>query len=136
MILHTKDERFEVIEQAFSGDTDIIKFFDPNVPVSSLDDVVNSVSGKIEEYYGLVPVIFASTESGYVFYIDTPTKVLVSFACRKEFRDGRFWGEIVAQLGGDFVCPLWSKNTRAIEWLKKNGMKLFEELNNITVLCH
>lgn len=132
MVLNTPDERKEVIRASFNGDVDIYKFFDPNVSVSTLDDVVENISSKVEDFYTYSPMRFVKTKSGYVFFTDG---ILISFACRKDSRGGGFWDEIVEQLGGNFICPLWHTNTRAIRWLQKNGMKIIKQKNNIVILC-
>jgi hypothetical protein len=132
MVLNTEHERREAIKEAFAGDTDIYKFFDPNISVSTLDDVVENVSSKIEEYYSVMPAKFVKTYSGYVFFSEG---FLISFGCRKECRGSWFWNEIVEQLGGKFLCALWDTNTRAIRWLEKNGMVIIKQENNIVLLC-
>ena len=37
-------------------------------------------------------------------------------------------------LQNNFVCGLWAKNKRAIDFLCRNGMKIFKEQDNIVQL--
>lgn len=63
---------------------------------------------------------------------------LYSFGINKNYRNSEVlstWFNKVAELLQDhFASALWAKNTRAIDFLVKNGMKIFEEDNIIVKL--
>lgn len=65
-------------------------------------------------------------EDGYfVGYFGKEGNVLTTFGIVKEYRnkevsDG-FWKVVKENMGGEIICGLYNRNTRAIEWLKKNG---------------
>lgn len=113
----------DYIRLAFDGDDDILQFFDPTVEVSSLDDIVSNISKKIEEYYEQFDdVKFFGFDGGYVCYCDG---FLFSFGINFSKRKScKLWDIILEKLGGDFRCLLWGRNTRAINWLIKNGMSI------------
>jgi hypothetical protein len=133
MPVNERNRRAELIQASFTGDTCIISLFDPNVKVETTDDIVENILTKIDEYEDLFECQFDETPSGYVFHVLEP-RLLVSFGCRMDKRGGGFWDEILGVMGGEFSCILWSRNTRAIRWLQKNGMEITNELDNIKVL--
>lgn len=125
--------RLQVIRDAFLNDEKIYQYFDPNETVSSVDEIADNILEKIVEHEQLFDCEFKEVQSGYVFYIKEP-RVLVSFGCRVSDRSGDFFKEITDTVGDTFACYLWSKNTRAINWLQKNGLIIEQELDNITIL--
>lgn len=129
--------RLEIIKDAFEGDDSIYTFFDPNVQVNSLEELAGNILSKIDEHDELFECEFVQTASGYVFYLKDP-RLLISFGCRKSARSGDFFSEITEVVGSCFACALWSRNTRAINWLRKNGMTINNTKDNITILsiCH
>lgn len=130
------------VRQAFEGDEDIFKFFDPTAKVKTYDDVVANVVDKMFEYAIEYDVRFVSIDRGYVF--TAGPSILVSFGLAPERRNkeglSELWGSIKESLTSPFYCSLWAKNTRAIEWLKKCGMRYDStaEFNGheIITLCH
>lgn len=133
----------DYIDKAFLGDEKIYEFFDPTATVKNHDDIINNVSDKILEYEDLFEgFAFHGFDNGYVCYMPG---MLFSFGINvSERKTNRLWDEITKCLNGDFVCLLWSKNTRAINWLVKNGVVIEDEFeyenNKITKLnyniCH
>ena len=131
----------EHIRIAFDGDEDIYKYFDPNVKVKTISDIVDNIEGKIEEHKVLFDCRFKKFDDGYLFYTKTPP-LLISFGIaphkRTKERTNQFWEEINKKLGKNFTSFLWTRNTRAINWLTKMGMKVAEEIdiegNKITKL--
>ncbi len=63
---------------------------------------------------------------------------LYSFGINKNYRKGNVlsaWFIGISEiLQNHFICGLWAKNKRAVDFLVKNGMKIFEEDNNIVKL--
>jgi hypothetical protein len=135
------------IQKAFEDDFLIYDFFDPNVNVSSIDEIVENIHTKILEYEDLFECVFEGLDDGYFFYTKEP-KLLVSFGVninsRNKERLSEFWDLICKSIGDDFNCFLWYKNSRGIKWLQKMGMKIEDtiaiENNFITRLkysiCH
>lgn len=126
------------IRDAFKGDGELMsKFSDPNIEYSDLDELVNDVCKKIDQYLKLGECAFKTLETGYIFWMKDPV-LLVSFGLNINNRSPRglqkFWEEIVSNLGNRFGCFLWSNNTRAIKWLKRMGMQVVESNNSITRL--
>lgn len=130
----------ESIRKAFEGDEEIVKFYDPNVEVSDVDQVVEDIYRKLVEYDLLYQFKFVEVPDGYFCYMPG---TLVSFGLSKKVRTPerltQFWEGIEEELGGKFDCMLWSRNTRGIRWLQKMGMRVDREVeyegNKITVLC-
>jgi hypothetical protein len=132
----------EAIRNAFEGDDDIFKFFDPNYDLKNIDEVVDNVYKKILEHQYLFDTEFITLKNGYFFIVKQP-KLLVSFGINKNNRNkeelNKFWDKIKDKLGNNFDCFLWSKNKRAINWLVKMGMKIEKEVlldnHKIIKLC-
>lgn len=130
------------VRQAFEGDEDIFKYFDPTAKAKTYDDVVANVVDKMFEYAMEYQVRFVSMDRGYVF--TAGDNVLVSFGLAPERRSKEglteLWDNIRSNLKNPFCCSLWAKNTRAIEWLKRCGMEQVDvaEFNGheIITLCH
>lgn len=136
----------ECIYNAFVGDDDIFKYFDPTAEVNTIDDVVDNIYGKIVEHEDLFDCKFIGLEYGYVFIVNEP-KLLISFGVNINHRNkdtlSSVWNLVLDELG-DFDCFLWSINSRAIDWLVRMGMEIEGEYeysdNYITKLnynkCH
>ena len=117
----------QAIRRAFDGDFEVIDYYDPTVSVETMDDVVDDIYRKLYEYSVLFEFYFS--DRGDAYFVKS----------RNSERLQRFWDDIVEQLGGKFQCALWTKNTRAINWLKKMGMvetgTVEYKENSITILC-
>lgn len=130
----------EHVAIAFEGDNEILEYYDPTVEVSTVDQVVDDIYRKLLEYDALFEFYFIPVEGGYFSYIPGS---LISFGMSVKNRDAKrlqeFWQQILEQLGGTFECALWTKNTRAINWLKKMGMVERQLIDykghSITILC-
>jgi hypothetical protein len=114
------------IYTAFKDDKDIFNFYDPNVQVSNINDIVNDIRGKALTYGNDVEYreVYCKNElAGYFFFYK---KLLISFALNNKFRTRGnlrdFFRLIKTEIGNGFQCFLWSKNTRAVKWLLKNKM--------------
>jgi len=136
----TYNELYDAIKIAFNEDEAIVDLYDPNVNVSSVEDVSLSVFNKISgikhlcDYKG---VYEKDVLIGYYIYSDM---LLISFCLQKKHRTRcylrGFFKLIKKDLGNKFLCRLWSKNKRAIKWLIKNRMEVVEDRNNITQLVY
>lgn len=126
---------------AFENDKDIFKFYDKNVVVTTLDELVDDIVAKLKDYADVFPdtafkiVVDKNKTVGYiVFKEDT----LISFGLSVEYRQRKYLNEFFAlikkELRGRFVVMLWSRNIRAVKWLMKNGLKILDTNPEITTL--
>lgn len=130
------------IYEYFKDDVELLRYFDP------LSTAVNNEQASMEIYHKLVEYSnerkckFIRMEHGYIFYAKPKwffqKRILVSFCLKPEFRTwscvSSFWEEIKKNLGASFVCYLYNKNTRAINFLIKGGMKIKKTNELITLL--
>lgn len=130
------------IYEYFKDDAELLKYYDP------LSTAVNNEQAALEIYHKLVEYSndyrcrFIRLEHGYIFYARPKwffqKRILVSFCLKPEFRTwpcvSAFWKEIQNTLGGHFVCYLYNRNTRAINFLLKGGMKVKKTNELITLL--
>ena len=129
------------VRHAFEGDLDIFKYFDPSASVKTIDDVVDNVVDKLFDYAMEYDVSFVPFDNGYIFY---SSNMLISFGINVEHRTSAnlsaMWDLMVERLGDNFTCMLFDRNTRAINWLMRCGMRVekdfFYEGHKIVVLCH
>lgn len=126
------------IKVAFDGDTNIYSLYAPSIKVENVDDIVMDISHRIfkGESNATIKGVYEKGELiGYFVYRD---KLLISFGLnvkyrvRKYLRD--FYSSIKRELGGHFVCFLWTRNIRGIKWLIKNGCGVVEQNDLITHL--
>ena len=130
----------EAIEIAFDGDEEIVELYDPNIKVNSVGEVVEDIYRKLFEIKNICifkAVYTSQTLIGYYAYSDM---LLISFGINNKYRTKENLSELFDvirnDLGEVFGCRLWSKNLRAINWLKKNKMQVLDEYNNITELIY
>jgi hypothetical protein len=130
------------IYEYFKDDRDLLKYYDP------LSTAVNNEQASLEIYHKLIEYSkelkckFIRLEHGYIFYAKpnwySNRRMLISFCLKSEFRApacvAAFWKEIQKHLGKRFTCCLFNKNTRAINFLMKGGMKVERSNEIITLL--
>jgi hypothetical protein len=124
------------IEAAFWGDAEIVNYFDPYHNLKKWEDASWIVHNKILFDYAecnLIGLEVNGSKVGYFVYSDN---LLISFGINIEYRKkeelGKMWGIIKDNIGGHFQCVLFSKNTRAINFLNKCGMDSL--LESVTIL--
>jgi hypothetical protein len=130
----------DAVSTVFLKDLDVVGLYDPNVPVETTSDVVDSIELKLAEWCDMADCQMAYEDWGYVFWVGN---ILISFGISPDNRDdlhkSKLWELITKNLGDDFYCFLWTRNQRAIKWLIKMGMssELIDN-NKITKLrlCH
>lgn len=121
---------YEAIKISFDNDTPIIKLYDPNKVVNSIDDVTKDIFKKILEYADDNKVILNGVyeKNELIGYFIYRNKLLISFSIAVKYRTTdclkAFFRLIKSEIKGQFGCMLWSKNLRAIKWLEKNGLKI------------
>lgn len=144
MIVLEKISKFELrnlVEIAYKGDTDLLdKYWGDGF---NLEEAVNETMFMISEvekevemsYYA---VVCDDEEIGYVCKIPNN---LYSFGININYRTKdnliEFWDRVKEVMGEGFICMLYPQNTRAINFLKKQGMVEVEGVEpNCTVLLN
>lgn len=143
----SKTEIPSLIATAYEGDTELLeKYYNLNrfnlgvkvdFPTAVLDtlDIIDEVSKAYKVSY--YKVIYQKKPIGYFVTFD---KFLHSFAINKKYRNREvltgWFEEVKKVLGKHFICMLYEINTRAINHLQKQGMKIVhrdEEYKTVTL---
>lgn len=126
-LLPLKYELKKYVEIAYNGDEDLLKKY--HIAEYSLCEAVDETLSMIYQTSLEVDMKHLGVYNdckiiGYVSYFQNN---LYSFGINIEYRTKEvlsvFWEEIKSILSHSFICMLYPNNTRAIEWLKKCGMK-------------
>lgn len=133
----TYDQLKEAIYLSFKEDEKIFTYYDPNVQISTLEELTEDVYKKIESYPDVR--IYGIYENDIlVGYLACQDGLLISFSLSINYRVRRYlkqlWGCIRDNLRGTFYCHLWSRNIRAVKWLIKMGMVIVDTNPLITKL--
>lgn len=132
------DEFSEYVYNAFFDDYDLVEFYDRSVRVKSTNDAIDNVCLKIKESYPDAKIFGVIIDGIKVGYFVTKENLLISFGMNIKYRNkvvlAEFWKQIQTRLGNKFHAMLYSHNSRAIEFLKKSGMKI--EFDHITILSY
>ena len=99
---------------------------------------VDNVMGLMEvDKLNLYKVVCNGIEVGFTV-LNIEGGALVSFGINIHYRTKEIvvgWWNLVYQfLDGNFISVLWSKNKRAIEFLQRQGMRIFDQENDLTIL--
>ena len=132
---------YGLILHCFHDDDEINLYCDPEYADRPIKKLVHSIYRKIEEYekFGggsFDDLVIDNEIVGYVFY---QNNLLVSFGVNKKHRTAdklsRIFEIIKSKFNGDFESYMWTRNSRAINWLKKCGMQEVEsKISNVTKL--
>lgn len=132
------NEFHEYVYSAFIDDYEIIEFYDRSAMVKTTEEAINNVCDKIESCYPDAKIYGVEMEGIKVGYFVTRGDLLISFGMAIRHRNkitlAAFWEQIKNKLGNKFNAMLYSHNLRAINFLKKGGMKI--EVDHITVLSY
>ena len=123
----------EAIRDAFDGDDEIFKYCDPNFKINTIEGLVANIEDKIKDFIdncnntSFVRLLDEGKVIGYFFIIKKPN-MLISMGVNKQYRYDyvlkNVFNYIVEVFEKDsFESLMWKRNTRAINWLKKCGMK-------------
>lgn len=123
----------QYIDIGFRDDYQLELYYDKSAKVSGMDAMVDNTYDKIKDFYNFFQdcncykVNFEDNDIGFVFLNKNPN-VLISFSISSEFRNRfilkDFFNLICLELQNSFICLLFNENDRAINWLKKCGMKV------------
>lgn len=123
----------------FEGDDELVQYFDPGCPVTGWESCCTAIDQKIRVNYPTATIRCVLDEDYPIGYYVVENDLLISFGLRRAYRKKEwlliFWDFIKSEFDGPFSCVLYSKNTRAIGWLEKAGMKLLFENVSILNLC-
>lgn len=124
------------IFEFFENDTRLLWYFDPESNASNNMEAAIEIYDKLVEHSKERDCVFKRNDIGYIFYSNN---LLLSFCVKPEYRTKeniiKFGEFIKSEMGGHFKCYLYNRNTRAINFLEKIGMKKTDSNNLITLLC-
>jgi hypothetical protein len=133
--------KYKLILYAFHDDDEINRYCDPDYENKELKKIVHSIYKKLEEYdrEGNCKFYDLIVDNELVGYGFNHKNLLVSFGVNKKYRTpeklSKVFDIIKNSFKGDFESYMWTRNSRAINWLKKCGMKEIEsKINNVTKL--
>lgn len=134
----------ELIRDIFELDKDIKKFCDIDFLMYNQnisDQIIIKLNGCLIQYPS--SYIFVDEERKYfaVWLKAHGDNILYSFGVHPEKRSDEnlrlFWEYLGNEHDDGFLCYLYSNNTRAIKWLKKNGMsevgKIIERPDKVAI---
>lgn len=128
----------EYVYNAFFDDYELVEFYDRSANVKTTNEAIDNVCFKIKESYPDARIYGVVKDGIKVGYFVTKENLLISFGMNIKYRNkivlAEFWKQIQSRLGNKFHSMLYSHNSRAIEWLKKSGMKI--EFDHITILSY
>lgn len=137
--LITYNQLKDAINLSFQNDKKIMEFYDPDVKVESLEDIVEDVSAKILTH-GTCSYIGVLDKNKVVGFFVYKEGQLISFGLSVEYRIRKYLREffklIKTELRGHFMVFLWNKNIRGIKYLNKHGMEIINKNNYITQLAY
>lgn len=120
---------YDFIEYAFLDDNDLKKYCDPEDKHKDIKEIINSIYEKILDYEKegnskFCEIRYNENLIGYFFY---HKNILVSFGINVKHRNKqtlkKVFEDIKKEMNGEFESYMWERNERAINWLKKCGMK-------------
>lgn len=127
----------EYVESAWEGDKGLENFYDPNLKNRSLREMVFDTTNKIKDYFyyneklKIYGIDEHSTPCGFVV-LSNSNSMLYSFGINHRMRNAEnlqyLFNFIRKNLNECFYTLLYEKNERAINWLKKCGMREVKEL--------
>lgn len=130
-----------IIYEHFKDDTDLLSYFDPQSKARNNFEASMEIYQKLVDFCSKENCVFRKNEIGYIFFYKKKwfqKKVLVSFCVKPECRSKenlvRFGEFIKKEIGKRFDCCLYNRNTRAINFLERLGLKKIKSNNLITLL--
>ena len=120
---------YELILYAFAEDDEISKYCDPEDEYKSIKKLVDSIYEKLLDYNQFGDCSFNELKIGdeVIGFYFCYKNILVSFGINKNHRTKdnlvEVFNTIKDKFDGEFESYMWERNERAINWLKKCGMK-------------
>lgn len=132
------EEFKKAIRIGFEKDNAIYPLYNPNIQVSTVDEIVEDIFNRIKADVRDIIVKGVYDKDKLIGYYVCDEKTLVSFALNVEYRKRKylhaFWDLIRKDLRGMFQAFMWTRNQRGIKWLQKNNMKIVAADNLLTHL--
>lgn len=123
------EEVEEIIKDCFSGDEDLLNKYHIKAG-HGLDECVSDTINVLKNYTSFDFEFYKMEEEEPVGFIgiEPSLKYLTTFCVKKEYR-GKvdLWKHILELMGDEFKCALYGKNTRAINFLLRNGCRVVKE---------
>jgi len=132
--IYTDEELYDGIWIAFHGDTELVEKYHV-IDGGSFEECVYDTYCNIKDATSETPcewyhILMDDNVIGY-FVVSTTYSFLYSFGININYRVENvlniWFGYVSYMLNSQFTCALWAKNKRAIRYLEKNGMKIYEE---------
>lgn len=123
------------IYEFFKGDKNLLDYYDPLSNATNNEEAAMEIYHKLIEHSRDRECHFVRNELGYIFYSG---KLLISFCVKPELRTkdnlSKFGELLKFTIGKHFECFLYNRNTRAINFLKKIGLKEKKSNDIVTLL--
>lgn len=128
----------DYVYNAFFDDKEFIEYYDRSVNAKNTEEAIENVCEKIKISYPDADIFGVEINGAKEGYFVCRENLLISFGMSIKYRNKEtlsgFWNEIKKKMGSNFHCMLYSHNSRAIEFLKKCGMKIMYD--HITILTN
>lgn len=131
----------EILTECFSTDSDLLKKWHIEAP-SDLETCVNRTNNDLLSINNMNFVLLKDNKDSLIgFYGTEMGCYLTTFFIKPEYRNKevikKFWKQVEKDMTKEYYSGLYAKNTRAIEFLKKNGGRIYSQGmidNNPTVV--
>ena len=138
---HNEIELKEAIKIAFIDDIDLVSKYhilDNSSLEYCVEDTFNKIIKSSNEHVLEWYLIKEEDEIIGFTIVSIGYNYLYSFGINIDYRYSvvlnEWFSKIKVILQNHFICELWKKNERAINFLIKNGMEILEQENNIVKL--
>jgi len=135
--------KIKPILSAFSGDREIENFCDPNSHDKTGSGVAVDTFNKLRAWDELSDDgVFTEVFNGgnVVGFIYTVPGRLVSFGVSPNHRVKpvlkKVFEDIVEMAGDEFLCAMWTRNSRGVQWLQRCGMEILTCDDVVTELIY
>lgn len=128
------------INAAFAGDDKIFNYTDPSLSTLTTEQLCAEIERRIVEHGAAYPCKFVTINVGnepvgYYFY-QKKENILISFGINIKHRASTDLFALIKRELPVFNSYIFSRNTRAINYLKKNGMNVKKADDRITLLAY
>lgn len=127
-----------IIKLAFTGDDDLKLY---HIAPGTVESMAQNTFEKIIDFRKASTaqafvVVLGEETIGYIV-ISKENRILYSFGLQKKYRRPILlaqWFKLICKAMPEFKCYLWNKNTRAINFMVRNGMTVEQVEKKYTVL--
>ncbi len=136
----SKHQVDSIIKLCYDSDTDLLEKYFPvkNTNDELIQEAVSMIDTASKEYkMSYYKVLFNNEPIGYFV---CAKQLLYSFSIILKFRKKDilidWWKSVKEVLGKVFIVVLYDDNTRAIEFLEKQGMEVYKKQGNLVTLIN